>query len=390
MNYLLNILFIPFWVIQRLIPRKKTLWVMGAWYGEKYADNGRSLFEYVNKYEKEISTVWLSNNKTDIDYIRSLGCKAYDRKSLWAVIYSLHAGFIIYSSSKKDINKYFINGAKHINLWHAAPFKKVELGVVSSKRYRLKLKMLSLFLPWMNPYQIDHTIVLSKFFSNEMSNDFGVEEENVLITGFPRNDNLFLNKSSEIVGQIKEMYPMSKIIMYMPTFRDYNMAYNYFEGTNFEKFQSYLERTNSVFLFKGHYASKSTCDFSNYDRFLNYDNYKSNQELYLHIKEMDVLITDYSSIFHDFLLLDRPIIFTPFDLSIYIKSGRELHYVYNESVPGPICNNWDEVYNQLELLSKGLLSFGENNEMFKNRYHKYQDGKSSERVFQEIKNRYLN
>lgn len=388
-SQILNSLFIPFWLAQRIINRSRNIWVLGAWYGKRYSDNCRNLFEYINTYEPAITPIWLSKNKKDLIYIRNLGYKAYHARSLKGIIYSLRAKIIIFSSNKSDINKYFVNGAVLINLWHAASFKKVELGITTTKEYKLKLWFYKIFLPWLHPYKIDHTIVLSKYFTDETQNDFGVKNQDIFISGFPRNDNLYSKISSEIVRDIKLLFKDSKIIMYMPTFRDYDLAYNYFNDFKFTKFQEYLKKTNSIFLFKGHYASKTKCDFSQYDRIIDYDSFQSNQEMYLHIKEMDILITDYSSIFHDFLLLDKPIIFTPFDLPIYIKSGRELHYVYNKSVPGPICNNWDEVLDNLTLLSNGNLNYQKNNEYFKNMYHKYQDGNSSKRLFEEIKQRYL-
>src|ERR1051326_9299727 len=42
----------------------------------------------------------------------------------------------------------------------------------------------------------------------------------------------------------------------------------------------------------------------------------------------DILITDSSSVFYDFLLLDRPIIFAPFDLTTYLTEDRELYEPY--------------------------------------------------------------
>jgi len=383
-------IFIPFWHLQRLVLRNKKIWLMGAWYGNKYSDNCRSLFEYINNCEREILPIWLSRSVTDINYIRSLGFKAYHIWSFWGVYYSLRAGIVIYSSTKDDINKYFINGAVFINLWHAAPFKKVEQSITCNSEYALKLKIYKIFFPWLYPYGVKHTIILSRFFSSKIQIDFGLKEEEVFISGFPRNDNLFSEVPSEIVEEIKSTFPSSRIIMYMPTFRDYDNSYNYFLKFNFNKFQKYLEKTNSIFLFKRHYASKIDCDFSNNDRIIDYDTFSSNQELYLHIKEMDVLITDYSSIFYDFLLLDKPILLTPFDLDQYINFGRELHYSYEEIVPGPICKNWDEVLDNLNLLSQGELAYQENIKKFKKLYHKYQDNKSSKRVFSEIYNRYLN
>ena len=47
LKYIIYTFFIPFWWLQLLIPRNKNLWVFGAWFGEKYSDNAKVLFEYV-------------------------------------------------------------------------------------------------------------------------------------------------------------------------------------------------------------------------------------------------------------------------------------------------------------------------------------------------------
>ena len=98
----------------------------------------------------------------------------------------------------------------------------------------------------------------------------------------------------------------------------------------------------------------------------------------------DILITDYSSVFFDFLLTNRPIIFAPFDYEKYITKDRELYYDYDEVTPGPKCKNWEEVLEWIVKFKENPNLFKEEREEVKNRFHKYQDGRNCERVFNEI------
>ena len=47
----------------------------------------------------------------------------------------------------------------------------------------------------------------------------------------------------------------------------------------------------------------------------------------------DLLITDYSSIYIDYLLLDRPMVFLPYDKERYLE-GRGMNFRYDDVTPG--------------------------------------------------------
>ena len=64
---------------------------------------------------------------------------------------------------------------------------------------------------------------------------------------------------------------------------------------------------------------------------------------YVFLKMADVLITDYSSIYFDYLLLDRPIIFFAYDLEEYLSDSREMYFDYDEFTPGEKVNDYQEL-----------------------------------------------
>jgi len=106
-------------------------------------------------------------------------------------------------------------------------------------------------------------------------------------------------------------------------------------------------------------------------------------DIYPLVKETDILITDYSSIYFDFLILDRPIIFAPFDIEQYVKSDRALYYDYYDVTPGPKAKNWPEVFRQIEEeIQEDHWKTKRN--IICHRFNKYVDNKSSERVFKVI------
>ena len=107
------------------------------------------------------------------------------------------------------------------------------------------------------------------------------------------------------------------------------------------------------------------------------------------LQHIDILITDYSSVFYDFLVLDRPIIFTPFDLDEYQQIDRELYEDYTSATPGPVCRNWNEIQIQLEEYLSNRDTYQAEREQIFNQYFKYSDNHNSERIVDAITN-YIN
>ena len=59
-------------------------------------------------------------------------------------------------------------------------------------------------------------------------------------------------------------------------------------------------------------------------------------------------MTDYSSIYFDFIATTKPVILTPFDFDEYIKTSREHYFDYFTNMEGIKAKNWEEVFNILE------------------------------------------
>ena len=102
------------------------------------------------------------------------------------------------------------------------------------------------------------------------------------------------------------------------------------------------------------------------------------------LHHIDILITDYSSVFYDFLVLDRPVIFSPFDLEEYQRIDREFYENYADAVPGPVCKNWNEVQIQLEKYFLNDDSYQFKRQKIFNQFYKYSDTDNSKRIINTI------
>ncbi len=108
------------------------------------------------------------------------------------------------------------------------------------------------------------------------------------------------------------------------------------------------------------------------------------QDIYTVLNEFDCLITDYSSIYFDFLLTDKPIIFAPFDFKWYISNDRELYFDYKKVTPGPTCSNWKEVIDSIKVIKDNSHKYENELSELKMKFHKYHDKENCKRVFDRI------
>lgn len=79
-------------------------------------------------------------------------------------------------------------------------------------------------------------------------------------------------------------------------------------------------------------------------------------ELYNFVGQVDMLMTDYSSIYFDFIATKKPVVLLPFDYDFYIKYARGHYFNYFENMEGAKAKNWKEFYRILEEKSYSPVS----------------------------------
>lgn len=381
-NYLLHTLFLPFWYTQKyLFKRKENVWIFGAWFGKKYADNPKALFQYVNKNAKDIKCIWISKDKNIINSLRNEGYEAYYYLELNGIYKTLTAKYAIVGSGKEDINSLFTNGIKWVQLWHGNPFKKIGLDD-KYKNYDnfFQKRIVKNIFPFLYSFSYDIVTSNSQWFVEAFSTAFRIKNENILVTGNPRNDYLFSTTTESIIEQLNTRYKDPTYILYMPTFREGKEKKDLFRDYEFdeEAFENFLTKNNCVFLYKGHFVDNLPS--ISFNRFYQLKDTEVS-EVNVLLKDTDILITDYSSVFFDFLLTQRPIIFAGFDLKEYLSGSRQMYYQFHETVPGPIANNWPQVLNELDKFLTGSDSFEDARKEKNLLFNTFQDQKNSQRAY---------
>ena len=102
--------------------------------------------------------------------------------------------------------------------------------------------------------------------------------------------------------------------------------------------------------------------------------------VYAFLPYCDALISDYSSVFVDYLCSGKPIVLFPYDLDAYLKSDAGLYYNFDDVAPGDICFTWEQV---LDAIVSKIREETQNSKYCKlmKLFNHYNDGCNCERVY---------
>ncbi len=391
------ILLLPIYELSCVVPKKNNLWIFGSWLGQKFADNSKYLFLYVQQEHPEIRAIWLAHDSKVVSEVREMGYESYRAHSIKGFLFSMRAGCIIVDQGLVDLNKYAIGRAKKIKLWHGTPLKKI--GADDTLHYhknegRFKILQRSI-KEKIFPFTTSHfqlVIAMSAEAKSKLASAFRMPESHFRITGYPRNDILKGSRHVTVetgswLDKIQICSIGSTIVGYLPTWRDtqeVDLLFSY--GFAESDFQDFLERYNAVFWIKNHSDSQLqlSIDKNKFSRIFTLSD-KQLPDIYPLLRETNILITDYSSVYFDYLLLNRPIIFAPFDFEDYVRKDRKLYYDYDEVTPGPKARNWPEVIELLKAIMNGKDEWEVQRDRICRRFNKFNDSDSSKRVFEEIR-----
>ncbi|WP_294429758.1 CDP-glycerol glycerophosphotransferase family protein [uncultured Treponema sp.] len=168
--------------------------------------------------------------------------------------------------------------------------------------------------------------------------------------------------------------------LYMPTFRTSSWTGEIFNpfskdySFNHEEFHKVLSENNLVFLFKPHFYDLKVLESKEKsDRFITISD-EDFDDLYSILGQIDILMTDYSSVYFDFITTKKPVILAPFDLENYTSTARKLYFDYSE-VDGEKAKDWNEIF--LMLRNKKYRPASEESIR---KFSLYIDGKCSEKL----------
>lgn len=377
--------------------RDSRIWLFGCWNGQQFRGNSKVLFDYTTKNFPHIESIWITKNEQLYQRLRKEGFKVYLAFSLKGFLATLRAKYFFVTHGILDMNEYVSRKGVIVNLTHATyTIKKLyrfhgqRLSLATRAKYYLRE-------PFGNVINPDYVITASEFtrrYAEDVfgpASDFRVPRNNILPLGTPKSDLLFsirTNLSSTKQNETREEFDLDDklIICFSPTIRtdpEFSL-FNY--NFNIEALSSLLHKFNGIMLFNFHPSSRRynlswnqpESNIAENIRFTNLDNNQIDKILGC----LDILITDYSSIFADFLIFDKPIIFAKFGHETY-RRYPGVSVDYDKFVPGPTVDDWPTLLNSIrEICISKIDTFQRDREELRDLIHANSDGNSCHRITQ--------
>jgi len=349
---------------------------------EAFADNSRVLFEYMHHkadnelvlfiYKKELYLQLKELYPENTHY-------AYSLKGLFCFLKS-RIIILSYGTDKLYFFPYYFNLRYKtvIQLWHGSLFKRLGFQVTGWNKIKgeKELQKFSKFIACSS---------LERFM---ISSCFNMHIDDIWITDYPRNDKLF-QTNKQIINEFP--YLDKKVILYAPTWREEGRKTVFFpfEDVNLKIIQSFLEETDSYLLIRTHreemdnFRKIHEISFQESNRIIG-----AGREIFPHTEDLlpyvDILITDYSGIYNDFLLLNRPIIFIPYDIDDY-STYRGVLFDYNKFTAGPKITSQKHFLTEIRSYYNNWDKDKELRVEMQKTFHDNIDGNACERILLKLK-----
>ncbi len=390
-----QLLLLPVYWFSFLFPRNKRIWLFGSTFGRRFADNPRYFFLYCSQHREELDMrpIWISHDKGIVKFLNENGYEAYYYHSLKGIWYALRGRIYFFDNYSKDINFWQSGGALKFNMWHGVGNKCINYDNRHDRvrhprngweRFKFFPRRLSDEKP--SHYILATSPMIGKIFARA----FQVQENHVIEAGYPRNDILFKENSVENVYLTEEKLLQQhikewkqggqRLLGYFPTFR--RSEVKFFEVCDLKAFNTFLQENNMIFICKLHPKSACKGAFEAVDYSHIYV-VKPEVDMNSFLGDIDLLVADYSSVYSDFMLLNRPVVAFHYDYEEYSADTRDGYFDYEEYMPEVRAYNMQELEDSIcQVLKKDEAL--EKRKHFCKKLYKNMDGNSCRRLVKEI------
>ncbi|MCY1039559.1 glycosyltransferase [Staphylococcus nepalensis] len=288
--------------------------------------------------------------------------------------------------------KYLINNATfptyftkkpnqvYVNTWHGTPLKSMGLDIKDNlleSQNTIRNFLSSDYIISPNQHTTD---IFKKAFKLEELND-----DAILEIGYPRIDATLKAQSETVIQKLKKQglkMTNAPILLFSPTWRGHTVST---PEDNIEEMEEMIEvlnkKTDYQVLLKVHpFIYRKAEGNKKLKKYLVNDTFDTNELLSI----VDLLVTDYSSIFFDYLVTNKPIIFYTPDYEDYEENRG--FYLPIDSLPGPSVHSIETLVDTVNHQQNILTQYNDNYRAYQQKFANYDDGHVTERVVNKVFN----
>ncbi|MGZ5416543.1 MAG: bifunctional glycosyltransferase/CDP-glycerol:glycerophosphate glycerophosphotransferase [Nocardioides sp.] len=287
-----------------------------------------------------------------------------------------------YLCNNIDFDRWFTKrpGQQFLQTFHGYPAKSMGIRLWSAKQFtprRIRAELARTSDDW--DLILTPAPEMDVHYRTEYAYDGPIES-----AGYPRDDALLAPSADEARRAARErlgVSPDATVVLYAPTWRD-DQATSYRSAAIVRHLdlESATERLGEeyVFLMRGHrFHARGARRSGRTARLIDVTDYPEINDLIL---AADAAVLDYSSLRFDFALTGRPMLFLVPDLPTYVGGVRGFLYPFEESAPGPLIDDAEQVVERLRDLDRVRVEYADAYEQFNKRFNYLQDGRAAERV----------
>jgi len=332
---------LPYAFLSLFTKRDKKLIVFSAMHCRTFDSNSKFLFLHFLNNEKEYTSYFVINDDELRDKLtKEYGNHFIDTRTREGKKIALKAKTWVVSWLDTPLGGMFLKFRRLvIHLGHGTPLKCIGM---MEKDGKLLKKMYYLLCQT----NISYSLASTPFIADIIQKSIGFSKKHVLINGQPRTEVLFKEplKLSELNNGFTH-------VLYAPTWRQHSEIKLFpFDDFSLTDLQNFLSKEKIIIHIRFHPAyeediPKEILALENISLF----SAKKYPEIMDYLNLFDALITDYSSIYFDYMLLERPMLFLPYDLEDYEKSvGFTMDY--SQYTPGAKPTSFLDFTNYLNAI----------------------------------------
>jgi CDP-glycerol glycerophosphotransferase (TagB/SpsB family) len=340
--------------LARLVPRDPGLWAFGA-ARERFGDNTAYVYLSLSAHSSPNRCVWITGSSSLVDRLRAAGLAAERRWSYRGVLTCLRAGSFVVSSYTSDVNRWLADGARVVNLWHGVPLKRIERDIVGGPLQRVYEDRQPAKVAFRDQTRPPDLLLAPSPYIAErcFMSAFAIPRDRCLPFGYPRTDHFFEPPEAPphelLVADAATWHDVrrrKRVVGYFPTWRDGRIAEATPQALDLERFAAGIAELGGHLVFKAHIVTIAPSPVPSATTL----GQRDDADAYLPL--CDVLVTDYSSLAFDFMLLDRPIVYFVPDLDDYTRY-RGLYFDPLEMMPGPLVGDPEELVSHVSAALDG-------------------------------------